>query len=60
MIIEKSWFSKGTLLLLQGFKKGNDFVLKSYKDSIYPVISKIINIDVDKKPIFQFERCKLE
>ena len=55
-VIEKSWFSKGTLLLLQGFKKGNDFVLKSYKDSIYPVISKITSVGEDGRITLQYER----
>ena len=55
-VIEKSWFSKGTLLLLQGFKKGNDFVLKKYKDSIYPVVSKITSVREDGRITLQYER----
>ena len=55
-VIEKSWFSKGTLLLLQGFKKGNDFVLKSYKDSIYPVVSKITSVEENGRIMLQYER----
>ena len=55
-IIEKSWFSKGTLLLLQGFRRGNDYVLKKYKDSIYPVVSKITSVGEDGEITLQYER----
>lgn len=39
--IEESWFKKGTLLMVQGYRRGDDFVLKKPKSSPYPVISKI-------------------
>lgn len=55
-VIEKSWFSKGTLLLLQGFRRGNDYVLKKYKDSIYPVVSKITSVGEDGRITLQYER----
>lgn len=55
-VIEKSWFSKGTLLLLQGFRHGNDYVLKKYKDSIYPVVSKITSVGEDGRITLQYER----
>ena len=40
-VLERSWFARGTLLMVQGFRRGQDFVPKKYKSSIYPVISKI-------------------
>ena len=40
-ILERSWFSKGNLLLVQGLRRGDSFIPKKRKDSIYPVISKI-------------------
>ena len=40
-VLERSWFARGTLLMIQGFRRGQDFVPKKYKSSIYPVISKI-------------------
>ncbi len=55
-IIEKSWFSRGTLLVVQGFRRGQDLVLKAYKDSIYPVISKIEKINQDGSLELQYER----
>ena len=41
-VIESSWFKRGTLLRIQGIKRGNDFIPKKTKSSIYPVIMKII------------------
>lgn len=32
-ITEKSWFSKGTKLMLQGYRDGDTFVVKAYKNS---------------------------
>lgn len=40
-IIDKSWFTKGTKLILQGYRNGDTFIVKSYKDS-GPAISQII------------------
>ena len=44
-IKEKSWFSRGTLLRIQGIRRGNNFIPKKTKSSIYPIIMKIINTD---------------
>lgn len=54
-VIENSWFSRGTLLMFQGIRRNNDFVPKKYKSSVYPVVSKIVDIK-DGKMIFQYER----
>lgn len=40
-VLEKSWFTKGTLLMCQGFRRGDNFVLKKDKKSGYEVLSKI-------------------
>jgi DNA polymerase III subunit alpha len=34
-VIEKSWFSRGNLLLITGFRRGNKFIPRTYRDSIY-------------------------
>lgn len=34
-IKEKSWFTRGTKLLITGYRRGENFVPKQYKDSIY-------------------------
>lgn len=46
---EKSWFSRGNLLYLQGVRRGDTFIPKAYKGSLHRVpIMKIISIEGDK------------
>lgn len=59
-VVEYSWFKRGTLLMIQGIRRSQDFTPKKYKGSVYPVISKIINIDKSNNLIFQFERMEAE
>lgn len=57
--LEKSWFSRGTLLMVQGIRRESDFIPKKRKDSFYPVISKIIAIHDDGTLEFQTERVEV-
>jgi len=57
---EKSWFSRGSLLMVQGIRRGQDFIPKKRKDSFYPIISKITNIHEDGTLEFQTERALIE
>lgn len=57
---EKSWLSRGNLLMVQGIKRDENFVLKKYKNSIYPVISKIIDVSNNGSLKFQFERMEAD
>ena len=59
-VVEKSWFSKGTLLLVQGIRRGDNFIPKKKKDSIYPVISKIIEIKEGGGLNLQLDRAEVE
>lgn len=59
-VIEYSWFKRGTLLMIQGIRNGQDFIPKKRKDSIYPIISKIIGINENNNLKFQFERLEVE
>lgn len=59
-VVEASWFKRGTLLMVQGIRRGQDFVPKKRKDSFYPVISKIVNIDEDGILEFQTARMEVE
>lgn len=45
-VLEKSWFTRGNKLLLTGFKRGNKFIPRKYRDSVYQHIVAIIN-DID-------------
>lgn len=56
---EKSWFSRGTLLMVQGIRRGQDFIPKKRKDSFYPIISKITAIHDDGTLEFQTERAEI-
>ena len=59
-ITEKSWFSRGSLLMVQGIRRGDSFVPKKRKDSFYPVISKITKVNPDGTLEFQTERTEVE
>lgn len=59
-VLEKSWFSRGTLLMVQGIRRGADFVPKKRKDSFYPVISKIIGMRENGFLEFQTKRMEME
>lgn len=59
-VIEKSWFARGTKLMIQGIRRGQDFIPKKSKQSIYPIISKIINIDEQGNLTMQYERAEVE
>ena len=43
-VIEQGWFSKGTLVVLQGIRRGDSFFLKNYKRSAYHQLYKITEI----------------
>ena len=46
---EKSWFSRGNLLYLQGVRRGDAFIPKAYKNSEHKIpIMKIISVEGDK------------
>lgn len=58
-VLEKSFFQRGTLLLVQGIRRGDSFIPKCYKDSIYPVISKINHVNDDGSFDLQYERMEV-
>ena len=44
-ILEKSWFTKGTKLIITGIRRGDDFVPKKYKSTKEPLFEKIEELD---------------
>jgi DNA polymerase-3 subunit alpha len=47
-IIERSWFKRGNKLMVAGIRRGDNFVPKVYKNSIFEFpIELIVNIDAD-------------
>ena len=59
-VIESSWFKRGTKLMIQGIRRGDSFIPKKTKKSIFPVISKITAIKADGSLEFQFDREEAE
>ena len=59
-VVESSWFKRGTKLMIQGIRRGDSFVPKKTKKSIYPIISKITAIKPDGSLEFQFDRAEVE
>lgn len=56
-VIEKSWFTRGTKLLITGFRREDQFIPKKYSDSVYKhSIQLIKSIDEDGKLVLQNER----
>lgn len=46
---EKSWFSRGNLLYLQGVRRGDTFIPKAYKGSLHRIpIMKITSVEGDR------------
>ena len=58
-IIERSWFKRGTLLRVQGIRRGDNFIPKKLKSSVYPVICKIVGMEDDELKL-QTERLDVE
>ena len=59
-VVESSWFKRGTLLMVQGIRRGQDFIPKKTKQSVYPIISKITSVDEYGNLTFRFERMQEE
>lgn len=47
-VMEKGWFSRGTLLMINGFKRSNMFFTKAYKHNNSHQVYKITNINQSK------------
>lgn len=59
-VIERSWFVRGNKLLITGFRRGNQFVPKVYRNSIYEkAIVKISSIDDEGDLSIQSERASM-
>ena len=56
-VIEKPWLSRGTMLMVSGYRRGDDFVCKKYNNSIYRhQLQKVLSINQDGSAIIQSER----
>lgn len=59
IVLESGWFQRGSLLMITGFRRGDVFKPKRYKNSIYQhALSKIVEIK-DDELILQNDRVQL-
>ena len=59
-VIEKSWFNRGNMILVQGIRQGDQFFPKKYASSGGHQLYKIIGIEDNGDLILQTERAKGE
>lgn len=58
---EKSWFTRGTLLLVSGYRDGDIWRAKTYSDSVFKhTTNRIIDYDDKGQPIVQQERIRVD
>lgn len=57
--LEESWFKRGNKLMITGFRRGDQFKPKKYKNSVYQhTVQKILDIDEDGVLTLQNERVE--
>lgn len=60
-VLEKSWFRRGSLLCLQGIRRGDQFVPMVYKDTIYKhTVNLIQEVYEDGTMLLQTERVRID
>lgn len=58
--VEESWFKKGTLIIVSGYRKGQIFRAKAYKDSLFNhTVMRINEVTADGQLKIQSERTRL-
>ena len=57
-VVEKSWFNKGSMIIVQGIKLNDVFVAKKYNSSQGHQLYKIDSIDEDGDIVIRNERAK--
>jgi DNA polymerase-3 subunit alpha len=55
-VVEKSWFTRGTMLMVNGFKRGGIFFAKSYRNQKSHQVYKIEQINDDKTIKTEWQR----
>ena len=57
-VVEKGWFTRGTMLVINGFRRDDMFVVKKYANTQGHTIYKIIDIDENGNLTLENERGK--
>lgn len=61
VVVEESYFKRGTILLVSGFRRGNRFSAKRYSNSIYQhAVCKVLDINEDGTLLLQTDRAQVE
>lgn len=58
-VLERSWFRRGTLLRIQGIRRGQNFIARKNKNSLYPLIMKITSAENDVLE-YQWDRLEVD
>lgn len=58
-VIESSWFTRGTLLMVQGVRRDDNFFPKKYNSSLFPAITKIDGFDELGRPNYVYKRAEV-
>ena len=60
VVLENGWFQRGNLIMVTGFRRGDIFKPKRYKNSIYQhALSKIVEVREDNELVLQNDRVQL-
>lgn len=59
-VVEKSWFNRGNMIIVQGIRSGDDFITKKYASSGGHQLYRILEIRPDGSLVLQTERYKGE
>ena len=55
-VVEKSWFNRGNIIMVQGIRRGDDFIVKKYSNTAGHQLYKVLDIDENGDMILQSER----
>ena len=59
-IIEKSWFNRGNMIIVTGYRRGDEFIPKKYASTVGHQLYKIVQVEKDNSLNIQSERAKGE
>lgn len=59
-VVEKSWFNRGSMIMVTGIRRGDDFIPKKYASTVGHQLYKIESIDVNGSLSLQTERASGE
>ena len=55
-VVEKSWFNRGSMIVVQGIRSGDQFITKKYASSGGHQLYKITDVSPEGEIILQHER----